>query len=217
MLTACSQNISKAGAVAAISDTLKSGKNDKIAIKTVSDSLILYNDSLFSDLKLKFSEISKNEYQSYKQKYKTGCVLDSGNFIGGSDLYVSRECDKTCETYLSEKTTNRKLLIPSNYDAGISTMLLSPACNKLIVCSTYDGPDYSNYYENRAEIFVFNVTTGIGLKGIKPAFKYFTKKWSIADLTWVNDKTIALKIYEEAKPEDEIGIRYKYYKANLYK
>ncbi|WP_316804107.1 hypothetical protein [Pedobacter nototheniae] len=204
----------KVGTIKVISDTLKK-KNDKIARKIVSDSLILYNDFLYSDLKLNFTEISKNEFQSYKQRYKTGCVLDSGNFIRGSDLYVSRHCNEICETYLSERTTNRKMLIPSSYDAGILTMLLSPACNKLIVCSSYDGPDYRNYYKHRAEIFVFKVTTGIGLKGIKPALKFYTKNWSIEDLTWVDDKIIALKIYEEAKLGDGSGIHYKYYKADL--
>nr|WP_233166764.1 hypothetical protein [Pedobacter sp. ASV2] len=222
LLIACNQNISTAGIpkvdpVQAVSNKLKWEKNDKTARKIVSDSLIFYSDSLYSDLKLHFTKISKHEFQTYKQKYKTGCVLDSGNFINGSNLYVSRHCDKICETYLSEKTTNRKMLIPSNYDMGVLAMLLSPTCNKLLVCSSYDGPDFRNYYENRAEIFVFKVTTETGLKRIKPAFKFYTKKWSIEDLTWVSDKTIALKTYEETKSGDGGGILYTYYKADLYK
>lgn len=223
LLTACNQNSSttnaqKVDTVTIMTDTLElKDVNDKMERKIVDDSLIFYNDSLYSDLELNFTEISKNDFQSYKRKYKTECVLDSGQFIGGSDLYVSHDCNEVCETYLAERATNRKMFMPSNYDAGILTILLSPVCNQLIVCSSYDGPDYVNYYEDRAEIFVFNVTTGIGLKGIKPTFKYYTKDWSIEDLTWVNDKTIALKMYEGNRTGDGSKVAYKYFKADLHK
>ena len=200
-----------------ISDTSMKDKSNKIEKKIVSDSLILYNDSLYSDLELNFTKISMSEFQSYKRNYKTKCDLDSGNFISGSNLYVKHDCYEICETYLAERTTNRKMLMPSNYDAGILTMLLSPNCNKLIVCSSYDGPDFGNYYEDRAEIFVFKVNTGTGLKEIIPDFKYYTKDWSIEDLIWVNDKTIAIKIYEENRWGDGSGVNYKYFKADLNK
>ncbi len=222
LLTACNQNnptisSAKVDSFTIISDRLKKRKNDTIERKIVDDSLIFYSDSLYIDLKLNYTEISKNEFQSYKRKYKTSCVLDSGHFICGSDLYISRDCNEICETYLAERTTNRKMFMPSNYDAGILSMLLSPACNQLIVCSSYDGPDYVDYYEFRAEIFVFSVTTGIGLNGIKPTSKYFTKDWSIEDLTWVNEKTIALKIYEGTRGGDGSEVLHKYFKAVLNK
>jgi hypothetical protein len=116
-----------------------------------------------------------------------------------------------------EKATNKWALIPSDYDGGILGMSLSPKCNQLMVCSSYDGPEYDKYYEYRAEFFVFNVTTGNGLKGIKPAFKYYTKDWSIDDFVWVNDKTIALKTYAERRWGDDSGGHYKYFKADLVK
>ena len=222
LLNGCNQNssttdTSKVDSINVISDTLQTKtKNEKVERKVVSDSLTFYSDSLYRDIELNFIEISKNEFQSYIRKYKSGCILDSGHFISGSDLYLSQDCNEICETYLAEKTTNRKMLMPSNYDAGILRMLLSPTCNQLIVCSSYDGPDYVDYYEDRAEIFVFSVTTGIGLKGIKPTFKYYTKDWSIEDLTWVNDKTITLKIYEGNRGGDGSGVAYKYLKADLH-
>jgi hypothetical protein len=204
--------------VTVISDTVqKRTNNEKVERKIVVDSLLFYCDSLYGDLELNFTEISRNEFQSYSRKYNPDCVLDSGHFISGSGLFVSHVCSEICETYLAERTTNRKMLMPSNYDSGILKMLLSPTCGQLLVCSSYDGPDYADYYEDRAEIFVFNITTGIGLKGIKPTFKYYTSEWSIDDLTWVNDKTIALKIYEGNRGGDGSRARYKYFKADLYK
>lgn len=205
-----------ADAATVISDTLKKNSmNDKIERKTVSDSLTLYNDSLYSNLELNLSEISKHEFQSYKAKYKTSCVLDSGQFIRGSDLYVIQDCKDICETYLAERNTNKKMLMPSTYDAGILKMLLSPSCNQLVVCSSYDGPDYENYYEYRAEIFLFNVSTGIGLKGITPALNYYTKDWSINNLTWVDENTIALELYNGTRTGKGENLKFRYFKSNL--
>jgi hypothetical protein len=212
LLMACAQksrtlNSPKAGAVTVIADTLKGRKAETKAKKVLEDTLLFYTDDLYSELALKFTAIQAREFEAYKRAYKTACILDAGQFIRGSALYVSQSCDEVCATYLCEKATNRKMLLPSNYDAGVLKLLLSPACKQLIVCSSYDGPDYADYYEDRAEIFVLDVTTGAGLKGIKPAFRYYTKDWSIADLTWVNDKTIALKIYE-GRSGDSSSVHY---------
>lgn len=107
--------------------------------------------------------------------------------------------------------------MPTDYDAGILSMLFSPSCSQLLICSSYDGPDFENYYSHRAEIFVFTVSIGNGLKGIKPALKFYTKDWSIDDIIWINDKTIALKVYEEPRQGDGSSNNYKYYKADIDK
>lgn len=206
----------KVVAATVISDTLKkSSRNDKIERKVVNDTLIRSSDSLYNNLELNFTEISKNEFQSYIGKYKTSCILDSGQFISGSDLYVIHDCKEICQTYLAERSTNRKMLMPSTYDSGILKMLLSPSCNQLVVCSSYDGPDYGNYYEHRAEIFLFHVSTGTGLKGITPALNYYTKDWSVNNLTWVDENTIALELYNGTRTGTEENLQFRYFKANL--
>jgi hypothetical protein len=175
-------------------------------------------DSLSSKInydELNFTEISKNEFQSYKEKYKMSCVLDSGKFISGSNLYVIHDCKEVCQTYLAERNTNKKMLMPSNYDSGVLKMLLSPSCTQLLVCSSYDGPEYGDYYEYRAEILLFNVLTGVGLKGITPARNYYTKDWSINDLTWVDEHTIALELYNETPMNNEESLKFRYFKSNL--
>lgn len=190
-------------AATVIFDTFKKDSmNDKIERKTV-------------NLELNITEISKKEFQSYKAKYKTSCVLDSGEFISGSGLYVIHDCKEICETYLAERNTNRKILMPSTYDSGILKMLLSPSCNQLLVCSSYDGPDYGNYYEYRAEFFLFNVSTGIGAKGITPSLNYYTKDWSINNLTWVDENTIALELYNGTRTGNEKNLKFRYFKSKL--
>ena len=206
----------KVEAATVISHALKKNNgNDKLERKVANDAVVGHNDALYPNLELNLTEISKNEFQSYIGKYKTGCVLDSGQFISGSGLYVIRDCKEICETYLAERNTNKKMLMPSTYDAGILKMLLSPSCNQLAVCSSYDGPDYGNYYEYRAEIFLFHVSTGTGLKGIKPALKYHTKDWSIHNLTWVDEHTIALELYNGMRTGNEDNLKFSYFKANL--
>ncbi|SEW53393.1 hypothetical protein [Chitinophaga arvensicola] len=179
------------------------------------NALILHNDSLYSSRELNFTEISKNEFLSCKNRYKTNCVLDSGQFISGSGIYVIHDCKEICETYLAERNTDRKMLMPSSYDAGILKMLLSSSCDQLLVCSSYDGPDYSNYYEHRAEIFLFNVSTGIGLKGITPALNYYTNEWSINNLIWVDENTIALELYNGTRTGNGENLKFRYFKSDL--
>jgi hypothetical protein len=181
------------------------------------DSLILFDDSLFIDLYSNFQEISCDKFHRYRNNYKLLCEIDSGHFIKGSGLNVRHVCDEVCDTYLEEKSSNKIMLMPSGYDAGILSMSLSPGCNKLLVCSSYDGPDYVNFYEDRAVIFIFNISKEYGLKGIQPACKFFTKDLSIADIVWINNKTIAIKIYDEQHGGDGIDDHYRYFKMELNK
>ncbi|MBO9703145.1 MAG: hypothetical protein J7604_23225 [Sporocytophaga sp.] len=182
---------------------------------TQGNSVIIFNDSLFVDLNPDLIEISEDNFEHFKYNYKIACVLDPGGFISGSGLYFNHDCDEICETYLIGKETNRRILLPSDYDAGILDVLVSSACDQLVVCSSYDGPDYVDYYGHRAELFVFNVTLGNGLNGITPAFKYYAYDWSIAEIIWISDKAIALKTYEEGRHGDDSHLHYKYYKVNL--
>ena len=202
-----------------VSSNLLSNIDNRLLEQNViyDDSLIVFEDSLFNVLDSNFNKISLSEFQRYKNNYKLSCEIDSGHFIKGSGIQVIHTCNEVCDTYLKAVSSNKILLMPSGYDAGILAMSLSPGCNKLLVCSSYDGPDYANYYEDRAVLFIFNLTKENGFKRIQPAFKFFTKDWSIADIVWLNNKTIALKIYEEQHGGDGFDIHYKYFIMDLNK
>ncbi len=191
---------------------------DKLKRQVVADSLIIPEDALYINLKPVFSEISKVKFESLKRNYKGQCALGKGSFIKDSGIDMISSCNDICETYLAERNTNRKMLLPSGYDQGILAMPISPNCTKLLVCSSYDGPvNEEGLYGHRTEFYIFNITAGIGLKGIKPAFKYYSNDWSIDDLTWVDDKTIALKTYIGSKAGDTRGLTYRYFKADVSK
>lgn len=222
-LTACNQNGSTTNKlkpeIAENNITTDTSTTENIGdpeINPIGDSLIIFPyDSVFSDMNLVLTEISEKQYKSYLNKYKISCVLDSGRFIKGSGISISHECSEICTTYLCEKSTHQKLMLPTDYDGGILGMLLSPSCGQLLIYSSYDGPDFEKYYRDRAEIFVFTVSSGDGLKGIKPALKFFTKDWSISRITWINDKSIALAVYEEQRWSDGSKTHYQYYKADI--
>jgi hypothetical protein len=180
-------------------------------------SLIDSQEVVVGDTGLVFTEISDKDFQEYLSGYKINCSIDSGKFVEGSGIYVKNICDETCTTFLYEYATINRITLPSDYDSGIAGMLFSPSCNQFLIYSSYDGPDYDNYYDHRAEIFIFNIAHGKGLNGIQQSFEYFTKSWSIENLIWVNEKTIALKIYEEEKQGDDTKNKFKYFLTDILK
>lgn len=169
------------------------------------------------DTDLVLTEISEKEFQKYLSEYKISCKIDSGKFVEDSGIFVKQFCDEICETYLYEYKTNNRTILPSDYDSGISGMLFSPSCNQFLVYSSYDGPDYDKYYDHRAELFIFSIAHGEGLNGIRQRLQYVSKSWSIENLVWVNEKTIALKIYEGEKNGEDAINKYKFYLTDFLK
>jgi hypothetical protein len=168
-------------------------------ISATQDSAIYLYDSLFADLNGELREIPNSKFSEYEKKYKISCTKDSTGFIKGKGLIIEHACDEVCVSYLTDIKEKIKLILPSAYDRGIINLVISPDCKRFIVYSSYDGPDYTNYYEYRAEIFGFTIARGQGIKTIQPAFKFFTKDWSIEKITWISNTEIGLKTYEEAR------------------
>ena len=216
IISACTQNQTTVISPSIVSKQVESlPVNNQISVgkKIVKDSLIILDDSLFTDIKLKLIEISKDDFQYYKKSYKTNCEIDSGGSISGAGLHIVHDCNEICDTYLAEDSTNRKLLLPSGFDAGVMWMLLSPSCNQMIIGSSYDGPDFEEYYNYRSEFSVFNINAIQGLKGVYPKFDFNSKNWSIDDVTWIDENSIALKTYSGRHSDNENVSKFKYFKA----
>jgi hypothetical protein len=193
----------------------KQSRINNSEIETSKDSAVFFSDSLFANLELELKEVSKNIFQGYEINYKPTCGLDSNGFIKGKGLILSHYCKDICESYLTDKKKGIKLVLPSNYDAGIMDLLFSPSCNQFLVYSSYDGPDYTNYYEYRAEIIGFTITQGQGFDAVKPSFKYYTKDWSIDHVMWVDENTLTLKLYNGERTGNGENSKYRYFKTNL--
>lgn len=189
--------------------------NKEVLEKWSTDSLIIPYDSLFSDLQLVFTEISQEQFQFYTEGYALACKLNQSQFIKDAGIEAKHHCNELCETYLYEISSNRKMLLPSNFDAGILKMVFSPSCKQLLICSSYDGPDFENYYSHRSEIFLFSISLDYGLSGITPSSMFYTKDWSIDSIIWLSDHTIALKTYTGSRPLESRSTAYEYYKGEF--
>ena len=176
------------------------------------------NDSIFYDLKFDAKEISKDKYNDHEKKLISTCSIDTNGFIKDKGLILERFCKEICELYLIDEKKKIKLVLPSNFDGGIKGLVISPDCNQFLVYSSYDSADYTKYYENRAEVYGFAITQGQGIQTIKPTFKFYTKNWSIANVIWISNNEIALKVYEESRSaENQDKLNYKYFKSTINK
>jgi len=172
-------------------------------------------DSNFVSLELK--EISKHDFDTYESRYAKRMkeATADKDYFKLHGLYIAGDCHEICEDYLVEIESQRKMLLPSNYDAGIIGVPLSPAGKKFVVYSSYDGFDYKNYYNHRSELFAYTIEEGRGLDAVKPMFTYYTRDFSIANVTWIDENTIALKIYEEDRLGDGSHLNYRYLKSQI--
>ncbi len=184
---------------------------------------VMYQDSIvypdvkqFKQLRQKLTSISQRQYEDIKKRQTIGCDMDSNGFMVGKGLRYHQTCDEVCESYLTDEQSGIRMFIPSNYDGGISGMLLSPQCKKFAVYSSYDGTDYSNYYEYRSEFYTFQVLDGKGIQVMQPAFVYHTKSFSIAEIIWVDENTLALKTYRADRyAAGKTDVAFQYYQALL--
>ncbi|MEO5910162.1 MAG: hypothetical protein ABIP95_04695 [Pelobium sp.] len=167
----------------------------------------------FEKVQLKLNEIKENNFLGFLKNYKSNCMLDSKGFLHGKGFINYNYCDEVCTSYFVDEKKHEKYILPSNYDSGILGILFSPSCNKLVIYSSYDTPDYADYYTERANITCYSITTEQGLSAIKPLFKYDTKDWSIGNITWADDNTLALQLYDGTSPDGDSNSKYRYFKT----
>lgn len=157
----------------------------------------MYDDSLATDRHLQ--KISSTAFMNvilHATERDQREPLDKLEQLG---LYLDSECDEICETYLKEKKGKGEMLLPSDFDQGVMGMVFSPSGKYFVIYSSYDGPDYNSFYHYRAEIIVYPITEGTGLKTIGKPKEYHLYDWSIDELFWKDDNTISLKAYSGHK------------------
>ncbi|WP_417600695.1 hypothetical protein [Owenweeksia hongkongensis] len=173
----------------------------------------MYDDSLAVDKQL--VKISSNAYMNAMLKFTqrdTKQPLDKLEELG---LTMDSECDEICETYLVEKKSKHKMQLPSGFDQGVMGIVFSPSNERFVIYSSYDGPDYTSYYFHRAEIVSYNLSNDTGLKAIHDELAHHLYNWSIEDLFWINENTVALKVYEGSRTTTGVEGGYKYFKLQL--
>jgi hypothetical protein len=160
----------------------------------------------------KLKTISVAEYQDLDSLNKPRCGLDSSGFIKNLGVTLKSRCDEVCETYLFEIKSGKTMPLPADFDAGLLGLLVSPLCDRFVTYSSYDMPDYDKYYAHRALIVLYDINKGVGLKAIKQKKTFGLKAWSTKEVKWLDEKSIALKLYKEANSDE---VKFAYFKVKL--
>lgn len=156
-------------------------------------------------LKLEFKEISSLEYTQYKkaeeQQKEESLMLYKNGYLNSIGITVETDCYEICESWFKDTLSDDSIFVPSNYDQGFLGLIISPDYKTMMVYSSYDMPSFMDYYDWRSEFFLYNLEENKGLKALN-LFSYFTStKWSIDEIIWINNSQLALKVYENNRPE----------------
>lgn len=173
----------------------------------------MYDDSLAVDRHL--IKISSNAYMNamlHSTQREKKEPLDKLEELG---LTLDSDCDEICETYLVEKKSKRKMELPSDFDQGVMGLVFSPSNERFVIYSSYDGPDYNSFYHYRAEVIGYSLNAGAGIDAIGEPTNYHLYDWSIEDMFWIDDNTIALKVYQGSHSTAGVDGGYRYFKLRL--
>ncbi len=154
------------------------------------------------------TDISAEKFNQYLKAAKSKCAIDSAGNISGTGYALETECKDVCSTYLLNRENGIKTDLACAYDQGIRGVVFSPSCKKLLTYAGYDGPDYTDYYEFRSEIYVYKFhkkSYPANSPGVIPGI--FSKQWSIAGVVFIDDNHLALKLYD-GEHSSEMDYRY---------
>ncbi|TFF33805.1 hypothetical protein [Mucilaginibacter psychrotolerans] len=169
-------------------------------------------DETIDELDDKLITITSAEYKGLDSLNKPRCNLDSSGFVKNLGVIVKSRCDEVCETYLFEIKSGKTMPLPADFDAGLLGILVSPLCDRFVTYSSYDMPDYDKYYAHRALIVLYDINKGVGLTAIKKKKAFGLKTWSIKELKWLGDKSIAFQLYKEAYSDK---VKFAYFKVRI--
>jgi hypothetical protein len=165
------------------------------------------SDSLTIDSAIvEIPELKYSEYRNHK--------VDYNKRVEKLGFKIDHNCQEICDTYLIDKKTKQKTHLPSGFDAGLLGIVFPRSGKKFITYSSYDTPDYADYYEYRSEFTLYKIIGNGQNSMIKETVVAFSKNWSIAELIYINNHTIGLKLYDE-NYGDGTNVKYRYFKMDL--
>lgn len=196
-----------------------------------------------NELKIEFTEIDSTDYFNYKQNYSDGikinstivheagssftlavknadkkfsCDVDYNNctyykgFLNPLNKYVLTSCGKGyCGTYLLDKNTGVRSFLQSPFDSECEVPSLSKNENKLIAFS-------SSVFDRKSFIALYRKNIDSKKIDLKEYDSFHTSDWRIKEIIWIDNNSIALKVYEKygGKTGSEL-INVRYLKGNI--
>lgn len=186
-------------------------------------------------LRIKFTEIDATKFLKYKQKYsnqiivdttivnkagsfftlnvaniekKFSCDIDYNNcnyykgFFKPLNKYILTYCvTGFCGTYLLDKKTGNINNLQSPFDSECEAPSLSEDKSKLIVfaSSVFDSDSFIALYKKELNTQKIN---------FKTFDSFYTSKWRIKNLIWIDNNSIALKVFDNYQGKKLVNVRY---------
>lgn len=173
-------------------------------------------------LEMKWKETNAKAFEAHTVDYNKSLRkhpemgVDSAGYIPLLGLMMDHQCDQICETFLVDTATNTSLYLPSNYDQGLMGFLISPSRKWVVLYSSYDGPDYVNYYDYRAEVIIYKIDKKKkGLEVLKLYGSYTTTEWSICDMVWTKNDGLAAQTYRDGVNEASTNNAYEWFESSV--
>jgi hypothetical protein len=129
--------------------------------------------------------------------------------------YITQCGEGYCSAFLLDYKTDERFYLDAPFDAGIKGMQLSKNNTYLVVYSSYNGPDYVDYYSTRSSFTLYKINKNKGIKGMTVYYTFNSTEWSIEELIWINNNTLALKVYTEERNGDTLEGNFLYYTVQI--
>ena len=192
--------------------------------KTISNAGISEVKQHKDNLKIKFTKIDSTDYFDYNQKYHSGITVDTTivnqagsyftldvenvekkfscelnyndcnyykGFLEPLNKYILTNCGTSyCATYLLDKKTGTIDYLNSPFDTECENPSLSPNENKLIAFS-------SSVFDMVSFIALYRKNNEIKKIDFNKSESFYTSDWRIKEIIWIDNNSIALKVYDK--------------------
>ena len=207
---------------AAIEDVLDSNAFTPISQKEYFETKSRYDGRIRPDKTVKpdtkgYIRVNTKNY-SY-ELISTNDYSSSYDYIGYSpelrSHLISHCSESACNQFLLDNETDNAFSIPSGYDSGPSGLSISPENNYMVTYSSYYSDDFDDYYLYRSVLHIFSFAEGEGLQSVSYFKQFETGDWSIDEIIWEDNNTIALKTYIGNQPETDKYDEFIYLKVDI--
>ena len=105
--------------------------------------------------------------------------------------------------------------LPYTFDNGFHGFAVSPGGDRVLFFSSDDIPFWEAWYDHRADLITYHLTPGKGLAGMRTGLTFETGRFSIEEVVWVDDRSVAMKVYFGDQPDEVNAEKYTYLRVLL--
>lgn len=161
----------------------------------------------------------KTKNTSYKfRDDRYGWQHRYAGYIPEINSHIIITAKEICVEYLLDDDTDEKIQLPTNFDGGMLGILIPSTGKQMLLYASHYDDDYVNFYSHRAEIILLRIGEGKGWHKLTKPRICPIYDWSIEEIVWINDHSIALKVYDIYETEPVFNSHvpvYKYLRTSI--